>query len=552
VHRRSSAEANDVGGELVVMGSGGAGLVAALHAATRGAKVTVLESAPVFGGETALSGGRMWAPLNRVGREAFGLEDSPDEVLRYLAALTHGLVAPQTHEAFVRNAPRFVDFLVAKTPCDVRPTAFGDYYRDTPGAKGPGRSIYVGLYDTTRLGECQKLLRQMPWPGTFDGVMDIEQRDSGWDEDRRLLELAKARRAKGIAAAGRALIGGLMEACLSSGVALVNNARVVSAIQEGGRIRAVEAQHDGKLERFSTDLGLVLASGGFEWDRTLWNSLVGVPLDGAYSPPYNIGDGLRIAARAGARLGNMGQVWWNPGMHIPGDAYDGKPRMRANTLLRRAGVITVNRQGRRFFNENMPYIDSGRPLTSFDAQAHAFTNYPAFCITDRETIERQPVLFRDHTTPLTDDWLFRAPTLRALSEKIGIDGDGLEEQVREWNANCEQGVDPDFGRGGEHDLPVATRTVVDSGWKVKNALLRPITDGPYYAVQLRAVCYGTNCGPVIDGAARVIGWDDAPIPGLYAAGNVSAGIFGHSYPGAGSTIGAGVVMGWTAAETATS
>jgi 3-oxosteroid 1-dehydrogenase len=542
-------------GELVVMGSGGAGLVAALHAATRGAKVTVLESAPVFGGTTALSGGGQWTPLNRLGQEEFGLQDSRAEVITYLDALTLGLIPHETLDGFLDSAPRYVEFLIANTTCDVVAADIPDYYQGRPGAKGPGRTVTIGLYDTARLGEYQKLLREPPWPGSVGPITSNEERDAGWGADRRLFELGNERRANGIAARGRALIAGLMEACLENGVRLVAGARVVSAIIQDGRIRSVEADRDGTLESFPTELGLILACGGFEWNRKLWDGMVGVPLDGALSPPYNVGDGLSIATKAGARLGNMGQVWWNPSIQIPGETYDGAQRNRGATLRQRAGAITVNRRGQRFFNENLPYNDAGRPLTYFDPHTYSFINYPAHSIADKETVDRAPLLTRDFTTPITSEWLFEAPTLRELAAKIGVDADGLEAQVKKWNADCEKGVDADFHRGEkEYDI---TRDAWDTvrravGDGTPNGLLRPIKDGPYFATRLRPVCYGTKGGPVIDGSARALGYDDQPVPGLFAAGNVSAGIFGHAYPGGGGTLGAALVMGWKAGESATS
>lgn len=543
-------------GELLVMGSGGAGLAAALHAATRGAKVTVLERAPVFGGTTALSGGGQWVPLNRLGREEFGLEDSREEVHEYLDALTLGLVPHETLDGFLTNAPRYVEFLIEHTQCAVMAADIPDYYRGKPGSKGPGRTITIGLYNTSRLGESQKYLRVPPWPGSVGPITSNEERDAGWAASRRLVELGKERRAQGIAARGQALIGGLMEACLEHGVRLVHDARVCAGTHNG-RIREVQVARNGTVETYPTDLGLVLACGGFEWNKQLWDGIIGVPLDGRLSPPYNAGDGLRVAASAGARLANMGQVWWNPGMSIPGETYDGAPRMRGNLLRSRPGAITVNRSGRRFFNENLPYNDAGRPIAHFDPHTYSFVNHPAFCIADQETVDRAPLLSRDFTTPVTEDWLVSAPTLRGLAEKIGVDGDGLEAQVKEWNANCEGGVDPVFHRGEkEYDLTRDAWDVVrrqaepDAGFA--NGLLRPIKDGPYCAIELRSVCYGTKGGAAINGGARVLGYDDKPVEGLFAAGNVSGGIFGHAYPGGGGTLGAALVMGWSAGESATS
>ena len=546
-------------GRLIVMGSGGAGLIAALHAAKRGADVTVLESAPVFGGTTALSGGGQWVPLNRLGAEQFGLQDSRAEVLEYLQALTFGLVATETLNGFLDASPRYVEFLIANTPCDIHAADIPDYYRGQPGSKDPGRSIIVGLYDTNRLGEYKQRLRVPPWPGSVGPITSNEERDAGWEADRKLFDLGHERIAQGIAARGRALVGGLLEACLASNVRLVNNARVVSTTTRNGRVVEVNAQRDGNggLESFPTDLGLVLASGGFEWNQKLWDGIIGVPLDGRLSPPYNLGDGLKIASTAGARLANMSQVWWNPSHAIPGETYDAQPRMRGGSLRSRPGSIAVNTQGRRFFNENLPYNDAGRPIVHFDPHTYRFVNHPAWSVLDEESIQREPPLRRDFSTPVNESWLISAPTLRVLAGKIGVDPDGLEAEVKAWNESCEAGVDTRFHRGEkEYDLTrdawdvVRRKAEPSAGYK--NGLLRPLKRAPFYATRLLSVCYGTKGGPAIDGGARVLNYDDQPISGLFAAGNVAAGIFGPAYPGGGATLGAAMTMGWAAGESATS
>lgn len=545
--------------DLVVVGSGGAGLIAALHAAVRGARVTVLERSSVFGGTTSFSGGAQWLPGNTLGKQGFDLQDSPTEAEQYLDALSLGFT-PKTVRAFVREAPSYYDFVIRNSAVVTEPADIPDYYRGQPGAKGPGRCITIGTYDTSRLGSYKDLLRVPAWPGSVYITHGEEQEMAvGQLDQLTLLARAAERRDQGIAVRGRALIGGLMEACLEHDVQLVENARATGLIQDAknGRVTGVRAVREGKPETYEASRGVVLASGGFEWNPALWNQLLGVPFDGPKSPPNNEGDGLRMALRAGARLGNVNQVWWSPGgMQIPGETYEGKQRTRSwGGAHGRVGAIMVNRQGKRFMNENMPYYDAGKPMVYFDAQRLRFPNHPAFAVMDRDTYERAPLnRDLDEERYPSSGWLFEAQTLDLLAERMGIDADGLTEQVSEWNRNCEKGVDPDFHRGEfEYDLTREPWPTIRASTKsgLKNPLLRPIDDGPYYAVEVKATAFGTKGGAVIDEEARVLGYDDKPIAGLFAAGNVTACVYGPASPGGGSTLGPALTFGWVAGRSAT-
>src|SRR5262249_34382279 len=134
---------------------------------------------------------------------------------------------------------------------------------------------------------------------------------------------------------------------------------------------------------FRARRGVMLASGGFEWHPQMWKAFLGTPLDGPLSPPYNEGDGLVMAMRHSARLGNMRNAWWFPADYVPGETFGGRRRVRN---VATAYSITVNRRGQRFYNENAPYGDSGPYLTHFDHQLKEFVNYPAFRISSAPTL----------------------------------------------------------------------------------------------------------------------------------------------------------------------
>jgi len=351
-------------------------------------------------------------------------------------------------------------------------------------------------------------------------------------------------------ARGRALVGGLVEGCLENGVVFVSDTRGRSLIVEGGRVVGIRAEQDGKEVEYRGRYGVVLASGGYEWNRELWDTFMAVPYDGPATPPYNRGDGLLMAAALGAKLSNLDKATWIPRAYV-GEEYDGHPSMPSGGGYgQHPGEIIVNRRGRRFTSETLPYNDIGRVIMHFDPHTYEFDNHPCYMIGDKhslEQIESPPPIFhrseKGTSAPKTrsdqgDGW-FVGETLRDLAGKLGIDPDGLEEQVKEWNEHAAQGVDPVFHRG-------------EKPWEVHNLPNRqsigPILEGPFVGRRVRASVFGTRGGPTINEDAQIVDWSNQPIPGLYGAGNVIAHPFAHVYPGGGGTLGPAMTFGHIAGK----
>jgi 3-oxosteroid 1-dehydrogenase len=176
-------------------------------------------------------------------------------------------------------------------------------------------------------------------------------------------------------------------------------------------------------------------------------------------------------------------------------------------------------------------------------------NAPSFHIFDREHYEKYPLLLpADEPIP---DWPVSAPTIRELAEKLGIDPVGLEQQVKEFNEHAEKGHDPVFHRGEsrwERKVYNWERFKVDDPFGPHNPAIGPIATPPFYGLELKIGCFGTKGGVVIDAHGQAVDWEDHAIPGLYAAGNVAATVFGPAYPGGGSTLGPAVTFGYTAGQ----
>ncbi|MFG1706979.1 FAD-dependent oxidoreductase [Nonomuraea sp. M3C6] len=528
--------------DAVVIGSGVAGLTAALSAASRGLRVTLLEKAPVFGGTSAVSGGSVWAPNSKYPAEG-SRPDSREDGLEYVRALALGRVDDRLLEAFVDNINPALDFLEKETPIEFSSNPHHpDYQPQLPGARPGGRTLQVGLFDTKLLGEHTQQLRKghSSVPITrLEGDEWGMERPERWD-----WKLLAERVANGLVGMGAALAGTLLDACLKKGVQVHVNARADELERDAqGRVVGVHAVVDGERRSFRASKGVVLASGGFEWNKDLVNTFLGVPMDAPASPPANEGDGLTMAMSVGAALGNMSEAWWGPMIAASGDTYDGVPLYRPTSGLRTLpGGIIVNRRGHRFLDEAMNYNDFGKMLAAFDSHDYEYSNLPCWLVFDERFRRSYPIATVTPETP-TPKWMLTAPTLGELAEAAGIDPAGLAAQVEEFNRHAADGVDPVFHRGESvYDLYRGDPEVTP------NRNLRPLESGPYYAVRLFLGCLGTKGGPLTDTEGAVLDTRGARIRGLYACGNVAASPFGPGYPGAGATLAAGIVFGYLSGQ----
>ncbi len=149
--------------DVLVVGSGAAGLAAALAAAVGGCRVTVLEKAALLGGTTALSGGTCWIPNNHP-MESAGVEDSLEEALAYMRSLSFGLLDDPLIEAFVDHAPKVIPW-IEKLPGLRFGTVHGyrDHHPERPGGKpSGGRSLDPGLYSFHQSGTHAELVAPPP------------------------------------------------------------------------------------------------------------------------------------------------------------------------------------------------------------------------------------------------------------------------------------------------------------------------------------------------------------------------------------------------------
>ena len=522
--------------DVVVVGSGAVGLLTAIVAAKAGKTVVVLEKAQWFGGTAAISGGTLWIPNNRYMRER-GLTDSREDALRYLRSITRGHTAEDVLEAVVDSGPAMIDFLAEYAGLFFASVDdYPDYRPDLEGSVPGGRSLDPAFYDSTKLGPLKEALRpdrRMPF-----SMQEYEQWVAftrfPWDELQERLDA-------GIVSRGNSVVAPLLKAANDLGVVLVTESPVEKLVTDDGRVSGVIA---GDTE-FAAATGVMLACGGFEWDRQMAKEFLGGPVMALCSPPNNTGDGIRMAQRLGAKLGNMREAFWAPMAIIPGDEAEGE---QLGTLMRferqGPGSIIVNKHGQRFVNESQNYNDMTRAFHAVDPVHHNWEHLPAYIIVDHEYME----LYGFLTYRAGEDlpvWLRSEETLNKLCATLGLPECSLEKTVERFNEFARTGRDLDYVRGdNDYDQYWG-----DGSRGYPNRSLAPLERGPFYAVEILPGAFGTNGGVVTNATAQVLDVDGEPIPGLYAAGNTTAHPVGGGYPGAGGTLGPGMTMAYVAGQT---
>lgn len=526
--------------DVAIVGSGAAGLSAATLAHDEGAEVLVLEKAGQIGGTTAVSAGMPWIPVNRHMKEA-GILDTRQEALRYLRRLTGGHEPdPDLLEVYVNSAAEMLHYLETNTPVRTSaPLFFSDYYATLPGGKPGGRSLEPVPFDArTELGVQAERVRTGPHAPRFTiqeaGKFEFERLGEPPD-----LEVAARREKEDVRVLGSALVAALFKGLVDRGVEVLTSTPALELVVADGAVIGVVARHDDVEIRIGARRGVVLASGGFEWNRDFVLAFIGEEIT-PMGPPQNEGDGLRMAMQVGAELANMTSLWGSPGIAQPGLEIDGQAVVQWAALRSAPGVIIVNSRGERFVNEGMCYHDFPKVMRTYDPFAVDYPNRPpVWLMFDQDVVDRSPTL-NERMGGASSEVVVRAEDLRELAARTDIDSDRLSATVARWNDHVAQGEDPDFHRG------TLWYEAFMSGGPSPEACLAPVAQPPFYAMKLYNSTIGTNGGPRIDANGRVCRLGGGVISGLYAAGNVSASAFGPAYPGGGATIGLALTFGYLA------
>ncbi len=551
--------------DVLVVGSGGGGMTAALAADAEGLDTLVVEKSPQFGGSTALSGGGIWVPGAPSQRRS-GYVPDPEDVVTYLKTITAGLVDDARLRRYVDAAPEMMEFLEKSSRWleFVWKPGYADYYPELPGGSELGSTINVPEIDLRRLGDEEaNLLTPLALApkGIWFAPKDLRlfyQVRQNWRGKAVLVKLVwRMVRAHvfgdRMAAIGQSLMARMRLALGEHDIPLWLRSPMTELVTDvdGGVVGAV-VERDGRPVRVRARHGVVLASGGFDHDMA-WRRehLPELEHDWSFGNPASMGDGIRAGEKVGAALDLLDEAWWFPAMCWP----DGRLQFMLNERMMPSQFV-VNGAGRRFVNEAAPYMDFAHAM--LDGQRSGTTHIPCWLITDTRSFHRYVVgghlpLPKIPFAPVPTGWkvpkawldsgiVKQASTFEDLATQIGVPPETLRATAERFNAQARSGHDDDFARGdsaydnyyGDPTLP--------------NPNLHPLTEPPYLAFQIILGDLGTSGGLRTDEHARVLRDDGSAIGGLYATGNATAAVMGRSYAGAGATIGPAMTFGYVAAR----
>ena len=528
--------------DVVVLGTGGAGLTAAIVAAEEGVRVGLFEKGDTVGGTTVYSGGMIWIPLNQ--HEPAEKGDTREKAVEYLRALSNGLITDEMIDAYVDTGPEMVAYLHERTPVQFRAVPdFPDYHPEqTGGLPRGGRSLECGLFPYGELGEWKDRVHISPYYPTYHlaiGETTLGQpvpEEIAPEEMQRRIE--NDERGMGLALGGR-----LLKACLDRGLEPQTGHRAVELIVEDGAVAGVVFETAAGREEVRAP-NVVIATGGFERDPAFKRAFLRGPCTHTVAVETNTGDGLKMAMRAGAMLGNMREAWWMPMIEMPESIVaTGQQLLTYERTL--PGGIMVNRSGRRFTNEAANYNAFGAAFHEQDTTLGVYRNLPCWLVFDQAWLDKYGFAGGlGGTEKATTDWIPSADTPAGLAAELGIPGDALAATIERFNANARELRDPDFNRGeSAQDQWWGDPTLRDG---TARASLGPLETPPFYAIEVFSGTLGTKGGPQTDTHARVVDLDGEVIPGLYAAGNAMASPMGMTYGGAGGTLGPAMVFGYLA------
>jgi len=551
--------------DLLVVGSGAAGLSCAITAKKRGLDVVVIEKEPVFGGTTALSGGVLWIPLNAHGRQQ-NPQDSLDAVRTYMMQETGAYYDEAAVAAFMDQGPKMVDFFERETEMKFIPTLYPDYHPDVPGGAAIGRSILAQPYDIRGLGKDMPRLKPPLKTITFIGMMfnssnaDLKHFFQATKSLTSFLYVAKRlvnhikelvlyQRAINVTS-GNALAARLAKSALDLGIPILTSTPAKRVLTENGQVVGMGVGGEGGERDIRARHGVVLACGGFPQDvQRIAKAYPHLQSGGEHlspTPETNTGDGVRMAETAGADvdLRFKDAAAWMPVSKVPYG--NGEFGVFPHLLDRyKPGVIGVLRNGKRFTNESNSYHDVGVAMIE---ACKGQKETAMWLVCDKTTLGKYGLGFvKPAPMPfgkyIRNGYLFEGKTLADLAQVTGIDAAGLEATVREYNTGAVQGVDEQHGRG----TTAFNRYLADPNHQ-PNPCVAPVEKGPFYAVKLLMGDLGSFDGIQTTVVGEVKKSDGSVIPGLYAVGNDRASIMGGNYPAAGITHGPNMVFAYVTAN----
>ena len=541
--------------DVVVMGSGAAGLTAALVAAKAGNTVAVLEKADHFGGTTAISGGGIWIPVSPQAK-AEGVDDSIEVARNYVLGVVGNRAERALIDAYLNNGPEMIEWLAAnsETVFQISPPS-SDWYPEVSGAVDFGRLLAPSEYDGKKLGKnfdrLQKPRQEFNAPGgmmidLFDlpYIAKLPSPGALWYMAKIAIRFALDKRKLGRGSRltmGNALAGRLLHSAIDAGVDLYEATPVEGLVTADGKVTGVRATVKGISSEIAANKGVILASGGFSANAEMRKAYIPFAQQHVSILPYeNTGDGILSAQSAGAVMGaenHVNAVWAVVSKRTRADGYI--ERYAHLIDMSKPGCIAVNTAGQRFGNEASVH---------FVEAMHATGTVPAHIIANAKFVKKYGMgLVLPGGGKIKEmvacGYMKTGATLAELAAQIGVDAAGLEATAAKVNADAATGKDRQFGKGDSQiDIEIGDPK------HMPNACFGPLGDGPYYAIEIFPGDGSTTVGVKIDDQCRVIGQNGAPIAGLYAAGLDANSIWQGKSPAHGCNVGPAMVTGYIAGK----
>lgn len=545
--------------DVLVVGSGAAGMSAAVTAAIGGASVLVAEKASVLGGTSAWSGGWLWIPGNPLAREE-GIEEDASTPLTYLQHEMGGEPADDRLRTFLRYGPEMVDFFRRHTTVQFISGSKMPDFHTSPGSAAGGRSLTAQPYHGRQLGDWLHRLRppletiSLAGMGIAGGA-DMAHFFNATRSPRSALYAAgrlvrhgwqRLRYGRGqYLVNGNALMARLLHSALEAGVQFQLNAPVERLLHGAGGVYGAELRTDsGPLTIHAT--AVVLACGGFPQDRQRLAQQVPHAANGyghfSAAPPDNQGDGIRLGEAVGGQFDETLRhpMAWAPVSRV---TLASGLQLVFPHLVERAkpGFIAVLPDGKRFVNEADSYHDF---IAALLAATPAGIAPQAWLLADYQTVKRyglghaRPFPFSPEIWVRTG-YLQRGQTLAELAQKCGINTEQLQLTVERFNDFAANGKDHDFQRGDS-----AYNLAQGDGRAAHHPTLGLIDRGPFFAVRILPGSLGSFSGLKTDPRARVLDAQQIPITGLYAIGNDMSAVMRGYYPSGGITLGPAMTFGY--------
>ena len=464
--------------DVVVLGYGGAGASAAITAHDAGAKVIIFEKMAEGGGNTAVSSGGMMIPNN---------EEKAFTYLKKTYSFANSEIDEPQLRTFVKEAMKSKDFLMSLAP-NQKLYIYG----------------YAGFQNIPEATAIEKWRFRTPKGSKMRGG------DVLFTNYRYAVETARK-------------------------IPVVYNARALELIRENDEVLGVWVEVNGKKQAVKARRGVVLATGGFEWDDVLLQNHTMGQMFHRLGAPGNTGDGIRMAQAAGADLWHMNALSCPLGLVVPGL----KTSLQINMLA--ASYFYVDQDGKRFTSEKMDNHTCIYAVNHLDAIRHRYPRIPCWVVFDETARKRGPIVggatsgwainrenykwSRDNSAEIEKGVIIKGDTIEDLAKKMGVPAENLAATLKTWNKDIAAGADKAFGR------PIHKKGSASFEGREAPLISAPFDNGPYYAAKLYPTLLNTQGGPRRNAKGQVLTPFKKPIPRLYSAGELGS-MWGHIYQGA--------------------